>query len=50
MSFKKRPIESFKLHLSDLPNDLKTKLPVDYKKAITDYFREIGMVRAQKLF
>jgi hypothetical protein len=37
-----RPVELFKLHLGKLANDLKPKLPVDYKKAITDYLREIG--------
>jgi hypothetical protein len=37
-------IELFKLHLSDLPDNLIPKLPIDYKKAITDYLREIGMV------
>ena len=34
----------FKLHLGDLLDDLKPKLPVEYKKAITDYLREIGKV------
>ncbi|CAG8602872.1 4147_t:CDS:2 [Funneliformis caledonium] len=38
------PVELFKLHMSDLPNNLKPKLPVGYKKAITDYLREIGKV------
>ncbi|RIA82047.1 hypothetical protein C1645_835948, partial [Glomus cerebriforme] len=37
-----RPIELFKLHLGNLFDDLKPELPVDYKKAITDYLREIG--------
>ncbi|CAG8548415.1 7403_t:CDS:10 [Funneliformis caledonium] len=32
----------FKLHLSDIPDELKPKLPVGYEKAITDYLREIG--------
>src|SRR5437764_1528224 len=39
-----KPVELFMLHLSDIPNNLKPKLPVDYKKAITDYLREIGKV------
>ncbi|RIA82246.1 hypothetical protein C1645_881134 [Glomus cerebriforme] len=37
-----RPVELFKLHLGKLFDNLKPKLPVDYKKAITDYLREIG--------
>ncbi|RIA82049.1 hypothetical protein C1645_881251 [Glomus cerebriforme] len=37
-----RPVELFKLHLGNLFDNLKPKLPVDYKKAITDYLREIG--------
>ena len=39
-----KPVEFFKLHLSNLQDNLKPKLPVDYKKAITDYLREIGKV------
>ncbi|GBB84890.1 hypothetical protein RclHR1_11480006 [Rhizophagus clarus] len=39
-----KPIELFKLHLSDLPDEFKPKLPIDYKKAITDYLKEIGKV------
>ncbi|CAB4437275.1 unnamed protein product [Rhizophagus irregularis] len=38
------PVELFKLHLGDLSDEVKPKLPVDYKKAITDYLREIGEV------
>ncbi|CAG8646028.1 3349_t:CDS:2, partial [Funneliformis caledonium] len=37
-----KPVELFKLHLSDIPDELKPKLPVGYEKAITDYLREIG--------
>ncbi|GBB95725.1 hypothetical protein RclHR1_00260030 [Rhizophagus clarus] len=37
-----KPVELFKLHLGNLVDSLKPKLPVDYKKAITDYLREIG--------
>ncbi|RIA82051.1 hypothetical protein C1645_835952 [Glomus cerebriforme] len=37
-----RPVELFKLHLGKLLDNLKPELPVDYKKAITDYLREIG--------
>ncbi|CAI2177879.1 2284_t:CDS:2 [Funneliformis geosporum] len=37
-----KPVELFKLHLSNLPDELKPKLPVRYEKAITDYLREIG--------
>ncbi|RIA82248.1 hypothetical protein C1645_809689 [Glomus cerebriforme] len=37
-----RPVELFKLYLGKLSDELKPKLPVDYKKAITDYLREIG--------
>jgi hypothetical protein len=39
-----KPIELFKLHLGDLLDELKPKLPINYKKAITDYLREIGKV------
>ncbi|EXX75123.1 uncharacterized protein OCT59_021705 [Rhizophagus irregularis] len=41
---RKRPVELFKLHLGNLSENLKPKLPIDfdYKKAITDYLREIG--------
>ncbi|GES97226.1 hypothetical protein GLOIN_2v1783264 [Rhizophagus clarus] len=35
-----KPVELFKLHLSDLLDELKPALPVDNKKAITDYLRE----------
>ncbi|RGB27127.1 hypothetical protein C1646_819954 [Rhizophagus diaphanus] len=38
------PVESFSLHLSSLDEIFKPNLPVDYKKAITDYLREIGKV------
>ena len=44
-----KPVELFKLHLSDLPDNFKPKLSVDYKKAITDYFIEIGKVRVQNI-
>lgn len=39
-------VELFKLHLGNLNDKLKEKykLPIDYKKAITDYLREIGNV------
>jgi hypothetical protein len=40
-------VELFKLHLGNLNDYLKEtkyKLPIDYKKAITDYLREIGKV------
>ncbi|CAB5381359.1 unnamed protein product [Rhizophagus irregularis] len=36
-----KPVELFKLHLGDLSEKHKPKLPVCYKKAITDYLREI---------
>ncbi|CAG8549785.1 2777_t:CDS:2 [Funneliformis caledonium] len=39
-----KPVELFKLHLSDIPDELKPKFPVGYEKAITDYLREIGQV------
>ncbi|RIA87546.1 hypothetical protein C1645_827657 [Glomus cerebriforme] len=39
-----KPVELFKLHLGDLLDEHKPKLPVDYRKAITDYLREIGKV------
>ncbi|GES97621.1 hypothetical protein GLOIN_2v1882232 [Rhizophagus clarus] len=34
----------FKLYLGDTPDSLKPNLPVDYKRVITDYFREFGQV------
>ena len=42
-----KPVELFKLHLSNLPDHKKPILPVglDYKTAISDYLREIGKVR-----
>jgi hypothetical protein len=40
-----KPVEMFKLHLGDLPEELKPILPMEYKKAITDYLTEIGKVR-----
>ncbi|CAG8553191.1 10431_t:CDS:2 [Funneliformis caledonium] len=45
------PIELFKLHLSDLPNKFKPKLPfsLDYKKVIIDYLREIGKVMKEAI-
>ncbi|CAG8645693.1 hypothetical protein GLOIN_2v1881585 [Rhizophagus irregularis DAOM 181602=DAOM 197198] len=39
-----RPVELFKLYLEDLSDKLKPNLPVEYKKAITDYLREISKV------
>ncbi|CAG8608574.1 2691_t:CDS:2 [Funneliformis caledonium] len=39
---KSKPVELFKLHLGNLQEDLRPKLPVNYKKAITDYLREFG--------
>ena len=39
-----KPVELFKLHLGDLLDEFKPQLPVEYKKAITDYLREIGEV------
>ncbi|RIA82723.1 hypothetical protein C1645_809496 [Glomus cerebriforme] len=39
-----KPVELFKLHLGDMLDEFKPKLPVEYKKAITDYLREIGKV------
>ncbi|CAB5192646.1 unnamed protein product [Rhizophagus irregularis] len=39
-----RPVELFKLHLGNLPDNLKPRLPIEYKKAIVDYLHEIGKV------
>ncbi|CAB4424820.1 unnamed protein product [Rhizophagus irregularis] len=39
-----RPVELFKLHLGNLSDNVKPKLSVEYKKAITDYLHEIGKV------
>jgi hypothetical protein len=39
-----RPVELFKLHLGDVPESKKSKLPngITPEKAITDYLREMG--------
>ncbi|GBB95726.1 hypothetical protein RclHR1_00260031 [Rhizophagus clarus] len=37
-----KPVELFKLHMGNLSNNLKPRLPVHYKKAVTDYLRKIG--------
>ncbi|RIA97905.1 hypothetical protein C1645_801499 [Glomus cerebriforme] len=39
-----KPVELFKLHLGNIPEDKKPILPpgLSYKKAITDYLREMG--------
>ncbi|RGB28805.1 hypothetical protein C1646_796509 [Rhizophagus diaphanus] len=37
-----KPVELFKLHLGNLSKNLRPKLSIDYKKAITDYLRKIG--------
>jgi hypothetical protein len=42
-------VQLFRLHLEDLSEEHKPELPVEYKKAITDYLREIGKVRFKKL-
>ncbi|GBB84451.1 hypothetical protein RclHR1_11010001 [Rhizophagus clarus] len=39
-----KPVELFKLCLGNIDDYLRPKLPVDYKKAITDYLKEIGKV------
>jgi len=41
-----KPVELFKLHLGNIPDEFKPVLPpgLDYKSAITDYLREIGKV------
>ncbi|CAB5125520.1 unnamed protein product [Rhizophagus irregularis] len=44
-----KPVELFKLWLGNLDEHLKPHLPVDYKKAITDYLREIGKVIKDKI-
>ncbi|CAG8537786.1 21895_t:CDS:2 [Rhizophagus irregularis] len=43
------PVKLFNLYLGDLPDNLKPKLPIDYKKAITDYLREFGMFIKEKI-
>jgi hypothetical protein len=40
-----KPVDLFKLHLGDLLDEFKPKLSVEYRKAITDYLREIGKVQ-----
>lgn len=42
-----RPVELFKLYLGNLQENLRPKLPVEYKKAITDYLRKIGEVKGK---
>ncbi|CAG8630288.1 10726_t:CDS:2 [Paraglomus brasilianum] len=39
-----RPVELFKLHLGNMANDKKPRLPkgLDYRKAITDYLRKLN--------
>jgi len=46
-----KPIELFKLHLSNCLEKFKPKLPesLTYKQAITDYLRVIGKVNNFKL-
>ena len=41
-------MELFKLHLGNLPPDLRVTFSVDYKIAITDYLREIGKVSVKR--
>ena len=45
-----RPVELFKLHLGDISDKLKPNLPVGYKKAITDYLKEIGKVKNDLIY
>ncbi|CAG8465784.1 7747_t:CDS:10 [Ambispora leptoticha] len=47
----KKPVELFKLHLGDIPVDEKPLLPtgLNYKKAITDYLREMGKIIKERL-
>ncbi|GBC06842.1 hypothetical protein RclHR1_07090001 [Rhizophagus clarus] len=42
-------VELFKLCLGNLEENLKPKLPIDYKKAITDYLTEFGKVIKTKI-
>ncbi|PKY55786.1 hypothetical protein RhiirA4_475495, partial [Rhizophagus irregularis] len=35
-------VESFKLYLGGLPDNLKSKLPIEFKRAIADYLKNIG--------
>ncbi|CAG8621090.1 7824_t:CDS:2, partial [Ambispora gerdemannii] len=47
----RKPVELFKLHLGDIPEDEKPLLPpgLNYQKAITDYLRELGKSIRAKL-
>jgi hypothetical protein len=45
-----RPVELFKLHLGNLQDNLKPRLPVEYKKAITDYLYKLGRVKELLIF
>ncbi|CAG8599253.1 6356_t:CDS:2, partial [Scutellospora calospora] len=42
-----KPVELFKLHLGSMPDKEKPSLPkgLDFKKAITDYLRELGLIK-----
>lgn len=45
-----KPVELFKLYLGKLKQELRPRLPDElgsdgYKKAITDYLRELGVVK-----
>ncbi|CAG8700777.1 8468_t:CDS:2, partial [Racocetra fulgida] len=44
-----KPVELFKLHLGNMPDKEKPVLPkgLDYKKAITDYLTEMGLISTQ---
>ncbi|CAJ0761160.1 21637_t:CDS:2, partial [Entrophospora sp. SA101] len=37
-----RPVELFKLHLTEMPYVSKPSLPLDYKKVVSDYLNKIG--------
>jgi hypothetical protein len=40
-----KPVELFKLYLGNCLEKHRPRLPVDYKKAISDYLCEIGKVK-----
>ena len=45
-----KPVELFKLYLGNCLKKYRPDLPVDYKKAITDYLCEFGKVNKIRIF
>ena len=47
--FKLKSVERFKLHLGKMQNKPHLPIGLDYKKAITDYLREMGKIIIQTI-